>query len=364
MRMLIADPYYERFLSSHYQGGDLAGISYEILWRELMGRCFGTADFYSRALEPLGVHAHEVVSNAYPLQLAWAKEHAPRLAHAVLLAKVPRMRQEWQRAIFRKQILWFRPDVILYQHADWAGSRLPEWARDQGVRLQILQHATIPPPVSLLRSYDLVISSVPELVGRFDRIGIPARFLKLGFGSRVSDVVPNTPALFDVVHVGGYGGLHHERDVFLEQINQQLDCLFWGYGVEELPHGSAIVHNYQGEAWGIDMYRIRASSRFTVTKHITKVAGPWANNSTMYEATGVGSCLVVDAKENLSTLFAPDEEVVTFSSPDEAAEKIRYLLANERERKEVAKRGQRRTLTSHTYEHRMTELVGILKEFL
>ena len=45
----------------------------------------------------------------------------------------------------------------------------------------------------------------------------------------------------------------------------------------------------------------------------------------LFETTGVGSCLVTDEGSNMSDLFVPDEEVITYESYDELMEKLAYL---------------------------------------
>lgn len=361
--MLIVDPYYEPFLAAAYKGIDLRGQPYEAHWNHLMAWRFGTSDFYSRGLAPCGIQAHEIVPNADAMQLAWTREHAPDLAQLGFLSRIPRLRRVWQHAVVRRQVAWFKPDAMLHQNAGWTGRDLPGWARDRGV-FQVLQHATVVPPVSSLRRYDLIVSSIPLLVEQFEKWGFHARFLRLGFGRIVAETSQPQRPHYDVVHVGSYGGLHHERDAFLERVSERTGCLFWGHGIEALPSTSEIRRNFRGEAWGVDMYGVRRASRFTLTKHVSSVAGPWANNCTMYETTGVGSCLVVDAKKNLPQLFTPDEEVVAYSSPEEAAEKIQYLLDHEEQRQDIARKGRERTLSEHTYEHRMSELADILNSAL
>ena len=72
----------------------------------------------------------------------------------------------------------------------------------------------------------------------------------------------------------------------------------------------------------------------------------------MFEATGVGTCLLTDTGWNMKDLYEPDNEVVTYTSVDEAIEKVNYLLENENERASIANAGQKKTLSSHTIFHR------------
>ena len=80
----------------------------------------------------------------------------------------------------------------------------------------------------------------------------------------------------------------------------------------------------------------------------------------LYEATGVGTFLLTDAKRNLGELFEPGVEVETYGDADELVEKARYYLDHEEVRAAIAEAGQRRTLRDHTYARRMEELVALL----
>jgi spore maturation protein CgeB len=74
--------------------------------------------------------------------------------------------------------------------------------------------------------------------------------------------------------------------------------------------------------------------------------------------------LLTDWKVNLPDLFEIGREVVAYHSVDECAEQISYYLEHEEERAAIAAGGQRRTLTEHTLDRRMPELVGILERYL
>jgi len=118
------------------------------------------------------------------------------------------------------------------------------------------------------------------------------------------------------------------------------------------------------EAWGLDMYQILKQSKITLTGHIIKVAGKYANNMTLYEATGCGAMLITDYKSNLHELFEIDKEIVTYRTPEELVRKIKYYLGHKEERKKIALAGQRRTLKDHNYRVRMEELVKILNKYI
>ena len=107
------------------------------------------------------------------------------------------------------------------------------------------------------------------------------------------------------------------------------------------------------------MYEVLRGSRITVNHHID-MAGPYANNMRLFEATGVGTLLVTDAKVNLASMFEPGQEVVPYASPEECVEVLQHFLKREEERQKIASAGQQRTLRHHTYHERMKELVDLV----
>jgi len=111
------------------------------------------------------------------------------------------------------------------------------------------------------------------------------------------------------------------------------------------------------------MYRIFAWAKIVLNRHVD-IAGRYANNIRLYEATGVGTLLVTDAKDNLCELFEVGREVVSYSNAQECIALVKYYLEHENERIAIARAGQQRTLREHTYRHRMEELTEIIKPYL
>jgi spore maturation protein CgeB len=102
---------------------------------------------------------------------------------------------------------------------------------------------------------------------------------------------------------------------------------------------------------GMDMYNILYQSKVTFNKHADAARGG-VGNIRLFEATGVGTCLLTDKGNNMVDLFEEDREVVTYASVDEAVEKVKYLLGNREVAEEIAKAGQNRTLKDHTVKAR------------
>ena len=115
--------------------------------------------------------------------------------------------------------------------------------------------------------------------------------------------------------------------------------------------------------FGLEMFQTLRNSKLTLNSHID-VSPRSASNVRLFEATGVGTCLITDWKENISELFEPDKEVVTYKSPAECVEKAKWLLQNHAQRKAIAKAGQSRTLRDHTFARRAERLDEIIKRMV
>jgi len=351
VKILIVDTYYPEFLKGFLRARPgLAQNSYSEQHAALMAARFAESDSYSFYLGKLGHAATETIANADFVQRQWAREHGCSATSA--------------RAILFDQVRAERPDVLYMQNVslldDAQLTALREYAG-----LIVGQIASPLPPNRDFSGFDLILSSFPHFVRFFQNMGLPSEYLRLCFDPRiletaaVRDSTPQIPVSF----VGGLSHVHHEGTTLLEKLVKSLPLSIWGYGIENVPKDSPLHAAHRGPAWALEMYRILASSKVALNRHID-VSGPFANNLRLYEATGVGTCLVTDARENLGELFAPDREVVSFQNAEECVEKCQYLLNHEGERAAIARAGQERTLAEHTYGHRMAELAEILDRHL
>lgn len=374
MRILIVDIYYRPFL--HWCYGQHPGLEHQLYSEQLhflLSQCFGTADFYSFNLMKLGHEAKEIIANCEPLQRQWARENGLRMErhwpkftlrhwHGLPFPMLHR-NYGWLFGILVEQIKAYKPDVLYVQDLGWIPQDILGKIREY-VHLVVAQHGSALPHPEACVGYDLILSCVPTFVESFRKLGVRSEFLALGFEAKVLQWLERTGVQYKVTHIGGYDAVHNERNMMLERVAQRVGVDFWGYGIHNLPPDSIIRQNFRGIAWGLDMYKIRHNSWITLNKHINSVAGRFAANQTLYEATGVGTCLVTDMKDNLNQLFELEKEVLTYTSAEECVEKLCYLLNHDGDREAIAHAGQQRTLCEYTYYHRMQELVEILEKHL
>jgi spore maturation protein CgeB len=251
--------------------------------------------------------------------------------------------------LYCQDLSFFPPDVL-------AGLR-------KHVGLVVGQIACPLPPEAFLKAYDLILTSFPHFVPRLQALGVASEYFRIGFDTRVLEKLGEVPKDIEASFVGGISRHHGKAVPVLEYLATNTPIQFFGYGADSLDRDSPIAARHHGEVWGLDMYRALARSRITLNRHIN-VAENNANNMRLYEATGVGSLLLTDRKDNLAELFEVGKEVVAYSSQEEAAELIRHYLAHPEDAAAIAKAGQARTLRDHTYSRRMEELVKILNRHL
>lgn len=300
--ILILDTYYPEFLKS----APLVGLgSYEAERDALLRRCFGTYDCYSRGLTTLGWECEDVIVN-----------------HKQLNALTTNIRP--------------KPDVVFYQDLNLtriapvgpviAGQLSCSWPGDD-----------------IVRRFDILFTSFPHYVDRIEALGVRAVYVPLAFDPVVYERLPliggkpDVKRTIDCVFVGGLGDQWNHKsllDVVQGEIGHFRIC---GYG----------NRNYV-PVWGLEMYQLYAGTKIVLNRHHPAAQG-YSNNLRMFEATGMGALLLTEDSPNIRDFFIPGEECVTYTSPSDAVDKIRYYLEHNDERELIAERGKLKTLLAHTY---------------
>lgn len=374
MKILVLNTDYPAFIESIAKNNqDWLSLNYEKKTEFYFSQFFGMADYFSKNLNLLGHEARDVVINNHYLQKQWLKDR--NISYCRFLDYFDNNRvlrtlkrklyvpRDWYYCAMLEQIKEYKPDVVYIQLMAHIS---PEFLRKikKHCKLLVGQIASPLPLMNNFKEYNLILSSLPNLVEKFKLVGIKSEYFRLGFETEILNHLYKRENSFPVVHIGGYGNLHQERNILLEKTNEITPIDFFGYGLGALSYDSKIRNNFHGEAWGLEMFNILHNSKITMTKHINSVAGDYANNMTLYEATGAGTMLITDEKKNLGDIFKVGEEVVTYKDAEDLAGKIKYYLEHEEERKLIAAAGQKRTIETHNYKLRMEELLAILNNYL
>jgi len=408
MKFVYLTDIYPSYVTAFYaRRSGLADQPYATQLAALAADAFAWNGAWEPALAPLGYEIREVFLNVEPLQRAWAKEQGVPWAPTQWRTEVPLL----QLKPFQAEILFI--DAPLSFDRSWL-DRLRQ--NCPSLRLVLGFSGSAAYDLDTLRACDAVLTCTRSYADFFRMEGCRAFYLRHAFNPAVLARLParGEPGLQvsfvgNVVRVMGY---HLERaqllEALIEAIPLSLHCpqseiSLWGdlvettarrgvYVLMQMVKGLGVSQTVlrrlprigQAALWttlplrqinprlkpylkpavyGLEMCHVLQRSAVALNKHID-AAGSEAGNCRLFEATGVGTCLLTDWKTNLAELFEPDVEVVAYRSAEECIEKARWLLDHRAEREAIAKAGQARTLREHTFAHRAQELDSIIKELL
>lgn len=401
MKLLKIANYYKSF-NNYYnlKYPEIRKKSFSEQYAHLMSQYFGWSDFYAKALRKRGIDAYEIVFNATNLQYQWAKENGIK---------------EQGLDILTAQIKEINPDIIWFQDSFSFDIEYVKFVKQNVKSVKLLIGNSCAPftskNVENLKAFDFVTTCSPKFVQEFEKYGLKTLMMYHAFESSMLSEIAASKRNRDFIFVGSIiprKDFHIQRKIFLEKLAQNPDISFSYFGnlshveyskvlkyqtlfvlkeimqktkisklfqnsvrykkmenLDSFPKymkfSKALKDSYKGELYGVDMFREVARSKISFDIQV-EVHGKYAGNMRMFETTGVGACLLLENKANVSDIFEPDKEVVIYNSFEEAMEKITWLLKNENKMNEIAKAGQARTLKDHTYENRADQLVKYIRK--
>jgi spore maturation protein CgeB len=89
----------------------------------------------------------------------------------------------------------------------------------------------------------------------------------------------------------------------------------------------------------------------------TNLQMPCTVNQRVFDVPACGSLLLTDAQPELENYFIPGEEVLTYTSPEEAAELAQAYSSRPERALPIVARARRRVAAEHTYDHRLSLLL-------
>ncbi len=408
MRLARITTNYPAYLKSFYsKNRHLINANYNLQHQSIMKDGFGWANFWDLALENIGYVSTNYIANAEIMQKKWAMENGLRFT------------KNWFDEIIHAQINKFQPDVLFVDDYISFSKDFLRYLRISCPSIKLILGwcgAPFSSSSDVFSAYDIVLSNIPELVLYFQQNGHQAIYIRHAFSpSILNNIDLNTTKSIDCSFVGSImtGGVSHNQraDLIKYMINNTnidifglipphgyLDRLFAilkdiayinikNFSRFENLHNimkripkvkkyidldvspnplkridSAILDKIKPPLFGLEMFQILVNSKVSLNNHID-VSRSSASNMRLFEVTGVSSCLLTDWKPNLQEMFDIDREIVTYSSIEECAEKVKWLIENPKERDMIAKSGQARTLRDHTFDNRAVILDEIIQDF-
>jgi hypothetical protein len=363
---------------------------------------FWWGDAWTRALAPFGHRLTEVVMNAGSMQKAWAREHG---------VSVPRL--DWMLAILQAQLRLLRPQALFVQSfLGLSRSSLMKLRAGCPSVVRVVGWCGAGPAVrQVFAACDAMLSCVPEIVEELRTAGHECMHMHHAFDPTVLERIDRSrPPTIELSFAGNIVNqdVHGERGRVLRRLATDTPLQVfttWGDGpvvkfcknvgglaahagfralaavgverpwLQGLPLvGQAAVWaapprltrwpvpraRLRPAVYGLRMLQTLRDSKVTLNVH-GEHSWRSASNLRLFEATGVGTCLLTDWKSDLDRLFEPEREVATYRSEGECLEKAIWLLDNPREREALAAAGQARTLRDHTFQDRAPVLDAVLR---
>ena len=268
-----------------------------------------------------------------------------------------RNRNQLMQEILIAQISTFKPDVVLCGIIELFGTEFLNKAKEKYKFISVGHHQA-PPPTIDVTGYDMIISSLPNLVDFYATQNIKTAYMRLGADSRIHEI--NNPEYGgEISFFGSLGSVHSQRSKFLTDLARYKELNIWATSVGDVPESVKSQIIFHPAVYGREMYRRMMGSYGTLNSHID-MAGPYANNLRLYEAPASGTVLLTDSKINLEEMYVVGEEIMAYVSVEDCAKKIRYLLNDKPARDYMAARGRKRVETDHTFDIRASELLAII----
>jgi spore maturation protein CgeB len=147
---------------------------------------------------------------------------------------------------------------------------------------------------------------------------------------------------YDVTFVGQP---HGDRREIVERLrNDGIQVATWGHGWEA------------GRLTQMEMVRLFSQSKINLNFANALVPGLVQIKGRNFEVPACRAFLLTTYVPELENYYGIDGEVVCFTGYDELRDKIRYYLAHDEERENIAARGYQRTLAQHTFDARFDDI--------
>jgi spore maturation protein CgeB len=174
---------------------------------------------------------------------------------------------------------------------------------------------------------------------------------------------PVTPTADEARRFGAPLSLVGNRYAYREQLVRTLadrPLRVWGAGWRAARDPAVRRLVAGGPVFGHDKLCVYAASTLSLNPHhpMNDIVGV---NTRAFELAAAGSCQVADFKEDLATLFKPDEEVLVYRDFGELDRLLDHYLTHPDEARAIGDNARRRALAEHTLRHRIEEMVAVIQ---
>jgi spore maturation protein CgeB len=337
------------------------------------------------------------------INLSWAKEnhYSPNTNKPILeigkerirrfdpdiifcFAPITYIKNGWMKALAEacskplKTIAWYganQGEEDIFRNFDLTLSNskhLVNQLRIKGIQSEFLQHSFDPiivdeievsqkkkNRVAFFGNLDMSTSDFSERTNMLEKVSLSSGKLDI-FGEI------DIPSIRERLH---HATLRLRNDLSLKTryLSNNSKIAYWSEAKNLPPNPWKVSKEFaktiKAPIFGKEMLERLSSYKIALNYH-NKHTGNHACNMRLFEATGLGSTLLTDAKSDLKDYFEPNKEVISYSSASEAEEKIKFLIDNPRTATQIGQAGQRKCFNSHSTEKQINRLSDIFKTMM
>jgi spore maturation protein CgeB len=186
-------------------------------------------------------------------------------------------------------------------------------------------------------------------------------YLPVGVDPEVHRPMPEVEKKYDIVFAGDWHPIREKVLTQLVQAGHNISII--GPWKRKLGKESPLWPYFirQGYFTPNEMAELFNQARIVYNLHTWYGRWSYGVNPRLFEASGCGAFQIADNKEEIKELYEKDKEIILYEDVSEVSALLKHYLADERRRKEIGEQAYQRTLRSHTYVHRMQELIDICK---
>ncbi len=375
IKFLQIHTFYDRYLDEFYtRNPEVAGLSFDDQTEELIRDGFSGIHMFAPYMRDHGYDSRLLIANNIRLQQKWIEESGAQFSGS------PRL---WDIVV--KQVEYYKPDVLYLSDPITFDTKFLN-ALSYRPSLVIGWRAADIPEQTDWSGFDIILSGLAGIREAALRMGAKQAISFVpGFPEWTLDYLQDQLPMYDLVFAGSWTTDQHEkRNAYLNHMAQLSLSGEGGFSASYYLSGEIAPGNYAsninlGPRFGIGMMRALKTGKMifdargnirnfpSSLKGVSQIED-LARNETMnmriFEATGAGCLLIAEHYDNLEQYFEPGREIITFKTPEELIDKIRYFKANPAELEEIARRGQERCLRDYSMSKRSEEFHKIIEKNL
>lgn len=222
-----------------------------------------------------------------------------------------------------------------------------------------------PSPGADFGAYDLVLCNFPGILESYRQQGLRSAYFTPAHDPVMDNYALRDNRPVDVLFVGGYTRHHRRRAELLEAVAALASEFNVRFHLDKsrmtrlaesplghlLPIGqhrrpASIRAITEKPVFGLDLYQALGSAKIVLNGAID-MAGTDRGNMRCFEAMGCGALMVSDTG-NYPHGMADNKNMITYSTPAEAVQRIRALIEDTALRQQIAKNGHQLMATTYS----------------